>query len=343
MGIGHAQMDVEQAWTGLRHVRQDIVLRDLTISPPLILAPMAGLTHSALRQVIAGFGGAGLLSTEMLSARHLPDENPCVSPCLVRSSLERPLSYQLLVASVADVGAAIEKLHQLRADAVDINMGCPVRSINSYGAGAALMENPGNVRSIILEARRRTSLPLTAKIRLGIELDDAKLKSFCRMLEGEGIDMISIHARLKKESFARRPKWEYISRIKEWINIPVIANGGIFSVQDARDCLVKSGADGLMIGRGAAVKPWLFADIAHEVYERESMRHQVSYPMTYCRYTDLLDAYRPERRLGRLKEFTHYFAANFTFGHQLSCQIQNSKSVTEAREKALSFFQRHCN
>ena len=87
------------------------------------------------------------------------------------------------------------------------------------------------------------------------------------MLEDEGIDMLSVHARLKKESFARRPRWEWIARIKEWLRIPVIANGGIFTVQDAKDCLRVCGADGLMLGRGAVVKPWLFAEIARELYD----------------------------------------------------------------------------
>ncbi len=325
-------------------MRQEITIRGLTINPPLVLAPMAGLTHSAFRQVIMRFGGVGLLSTEMLSARRLPDENPSVSPYLIRSPLEQPLSYQLLIASDSDIPAAIDKLHKLGADAVDVNMGCPVRSINNYGAGAALMENPGNVRSIVSAARKRTSLPLTAKIRLGIELDDIKLKSFCRMLEGEGIDMIYVHARLKKESFARIPKWKYVGRIKEWLGIPVVVNGGIFSVDDARECLRKSGADGIMIGRGAAVKPWLFSEIASEVYERDYRRSEVSLAAMYHQYVEILaKEYRPERRLGRLKEFTHYFAANFKFGHQLNCQVQNSRSLTEARERALLFFRTNCN
>ena len=100
-----------------------------------------------------------------------------------------------------------------------------------------LMEQPEDARRIVVEARKGTRLPLTAKIRLGVELDEQALKDFCTMLEDEGIEMLSVHARLKKESFARRPRWEWIARIKEWLRIPVIANGGIFTVQDAKDCL----------------------------------------------------------------------------------------------------------
>jgi tRNA-dihydrouridine synthase len=156
----------------------------------------------------------------------------------------------------------VDKLHELGADAVDLNMGCPDWSVGRSGAGFALMENPDNACRLVAAARRRTDLPLTAKVRLGVGLDEPRLKEFCTMLEGEGIDMLSVHARLKKEPFARRPRWEWVARVKEWLHIPVIANGGIFTVGDARDCLRVSGADGLMLGRGAVARPWLFAEIA---------------------------------------------------------------------------------
>lgn len=304
---------------------------------------MAGVTHSALRQIICGFGGVGLLSTEMLSSKKLPIENPSVSPYLIRTASERPLSYQLLVAKHTEIAPAIETLHQRNADAVDFNMGCPASAVGRFGAGIRLMEEPNEARCIVAEARKRTTLPLSAKIRLGIAPDTEKLKSFCAMLQDEGIDLLSVHARFKHESFARRPRWEQIAHIKHWVKIPVIANGGIFSVQDAQQCLAMSGADGLMIGRGAAITPWLFARIAREVYGAQTAEPEVFLPTVYADFIDhLTTLFRPEYRLGRLKEFTYYFARNFDFGHHLSSSIQSSASVDEARERAAVFFERHC-
>lgn len=301
---------------------------------------MAGLTHSALRQILSGFGGVGLLSTEMLSAKRLPSESPRVSPYLIRTDLEKPLSYQLLISAADEMAPAIEALHKLKADAIDLNMGCPAPAVGRLGAGIRLMEQPDEVRRMVAEARKLTSLPLSAKIRLGIELDEQKLRDFCTMLEDEGIDMLSVHARLKKESFARRPRWEWIAKIKEWINIPVIANGGVFSVQDAEDCLRVSCADGLMIGRGAVTRPWLFAEIARDVYGCKIEDSAVSLPVVYGNFIDLLnELFRPEHRLGRLKEFTHYFAQNYKFGHLLATRVQSSNSVEEARERAAIFFE----
>jgi len=301
---------------------------------------MAGLTHSALRQIFSGFGGVGLLSTEMLWAKSLPTENSRISPYLIRTALEKPLSYQLLISTDKEMVPAMDALHTLQADAIDLNMGCPDRSVNKSCVGFSLMEQPENARRIVIEARKNTRLPLTAKIRLGVELDEQALKEFCTMLEEEGIDMLSVHARLKKESFARRPRWEWIARIKEWLRIPVIANGGIFTVQDAKDCLRICGADGLMLGRGAIVKPWLFAEIARELYDYTVVGPIVFLPVVYGNFIELISKhFRPERRLGRLKEFTHYFARNYKFGHQLGSSIQSSRSMEEARERAAIFFE----
>ncbi|MGO9687296.1 MAG: tRNA dihydrouridine synthase [Syntrophobacteraceae bacterium] len=323
----------------MQSLMRQIHVRNLQITPPLLLAPMAGLTHSALRQIVFGFGGIGLLSTEMLSAKRLPTESPRVSPFLIRTGSEKPLSYQLLISTTQELAPAIAVLQELKADAIDLNMGCPAPAVGKIGAGIRLMEQPEHVRCLVAEARKLTTLPLTAKIRIGIELDEKKLKTFCTMLEDEGIDMLSIHARLKNESFARRPRWECIAKVKEWLKIPIIANGGIFSVEDAENCLRVTGADGLMLGRGAAIKPWLFAKIARDLFGYEIAEPTVSLPVVYSNYIDLLnELFRPEYRLGRLKEFTHYFARNYQFGHHLASKVQTSDSMDEARERADVFF-----
>jgi tRNA-dihydrouridine synthase len=236
-----------------------------------------------------------------------------------------------------EVGPAIDALHKVNADVIDINMGCPAPTVGKFGAGIKLMAQPDGARSIVREVRKRTELPLTVKIRIGIE-DEAKLRDFCVMLQDEGIDLLSVHARLKHESFARRPRWEQLASFKEWLTIPVIANGGIFSVQDAKDCLAVSGVDGLMLGRGAVIRPWLFAEIAREVCGHDVAEPAVSLPALYHSFIEHLSLFRPQYRLGRLKEFTHYFARNFPFGHQLSSRVQSSASVEEAQERAGQFF-----
>ncbi len=319
----------------------ELKLGDLTISPPLLLAPMVGVSHSALRTIIMELGGVGLLSTEMLGARKLPHSNPLYDPFLIKGDSEHPLSYQMLVASPDDVEAAMTALHRLGADAVDLNLGCPAPTIRLKGAGSKLAEDSVLVREVVAAARRSTTLPLSAKIRLGSELNEDKLRDFCLMLEGEGLDYLTVHGRLQKEPFNRRPRWEWIAKVKEWLTIPVIANGGIFSVEDAQKCLEISGADGLMIGRAAPTTPWLFAEIGHAIYGGPALA-AVNKPALFRRFVAILEERFPAgRHLGRLKEFSHYFSANYPFGHHLAMAVQRSESVAEAMAAAEDFFARH--
>ncbi len=319
-------------------MNKSLSIGELTISPPLALAPMVGLSHSALRTLVLELGGVGLLFTEMLSVTRLPEENAAVSPFLLRYPEEQPLFYQLFVSPGQDVLPAVDRLHQLGAQGVDLNLGCPAPNLRKQGAGCALTNDHEQVRHIVAQLRAATSLPLSAKIRLGASLNEDELLDFCRMLEGEGVDLLSVHGRLHKEKFCRRPRWDWIGKVKAAVNIPVLANGGIFSVEEARRCLDISGADGLMLGRGAVGQPWLLADIAREIYGLPCLASSLSLADIYSRFVHLLERFRPERRLGRLKQFTHYYGRNFTFGHHLAIAVQTSSSVEQAFDRAQQFF-----
>ncbi len=319
--------------------QKELAVGSLTISPPLVLAPMVGLSHSALRSLVLEEGGVGLLFTEMLAARKLPEESPC-SPFLMRTKQEYPLFYQLFLTDEEAIAPAVERLHRLEAQGVDLNLGCPAPQLRRQGAGVFLTSDPDQVCLLLRTLRKCTSLPVSAKIRLGESLDAEKLVDFCRMLEGEGIDLLTVHGRMNGEKFCRRPRWECIAPVKAALNVPVIANGGIFSVEDARKCLHLSGADGLMLGRGAACQPWLFADIARKIYGLTESGSGRDRRGVYFRFCELLqERFAEERRLGRLKQFTHYYAGNFQFGHFLATAVQKSNSLDEALERAADFFQ----
>ena len=320
-------------------IQQAVRIGGLTVTPPLALAPMVGLSHSAMRSLLMEIGGWGLLFTEMLAAKQLPHENAGVSPYLSRGDTERPLFYQVFVSHLQYLEKAVRKLESLSADGIDVNLGCPAPQLRKSGAGGYLAGHPAEVRKIIGTLRKSTGLPLSAKIRLGTELDSGKLIDLCTMLEGEGVDLVSIHARLHREKFCRPPRWEYIGEAKERLTIPVFANGGIFTVADARKCLQVSGADGLMIGRGGMENPWLFGQVASSVYGVTRGGRAYTHEQLYLRFIELLaERFAPERRLGRLKEFTHYFSKAYPFGHYLASQVQMSQTVGEAAERAQEFF-----
>ncbi|MBU1565880.1 MAG: tRNA-dihydrouridine synthase family protein [Proteobacteria bacterium] len=302
---------------------------------------MVGLSHSALRTLVQEEGGVGLLFTEMLAARRLPHDNQYCSPLLIRSADEYPLFYQLVTADTEAIGPATEKLHEFRAQGIDLNLGCPAPLQRKQGAGISLVENKGLMCKVLRRLRACTDLPVSVKIRLGDNLDTVKLRELCRLLENEGVDIITIHARLNGEKFCRKPRWAAIGKIREAVSVLIFVNGGIFSIDDARTSLEQSGADGIMIGRGAVEKPWLCADIARDIYGLSKSCQKKTDSEIYFKFVNLLEQrFTPERRLGRLKQFTTYFAAPFVFGHHFAASIQSSSTIDQAKQRAADFFAR---
>jgi tRNA-dihydrouridine synthase B len=316
-----------------------LFLRGLHISPPIALAPMVGLSHSALRSLVAERGGVGLFFTEMLTARRLPHDNPFCSPLLVKSAVERPLFYQLITAEPAEIRPAVDRIHQLEGQGIDLNLGCPAPMIRKQGAGLALLDDRRRLQAVVSALRKCTELPVSVKIRLGKVGDTKALKNLCLFLEGEGVDLITIHARLDEEKFCRHPRWSTVAEVRPGISVPLLLNGGIFSVEDARRSLAITGAAGLMIGRGAVRCPGLLADIATELFGWTQDEVTPSSKDNFFSFFHLLETrFAPERRLGRLKQFTAYFAEPLFFGHQLSSAVQASKSMAEAGERAELYF-----
>jgi nifR3 family TIM-barrel protein len=317
-----------------------VKIKDLKITPPLALAPMVGLSHSATRSLVMELGGVGLLFTEMLSAKHLPGENEKISPCLIRQAGEYPLFYQVFLNDFSIIPPVVQKLHMLRAQGIDLNFGCPAPQLRRQGAGCYLTKDQESAKRIISTFRKNTELPLSVKIRLGENLDERALISLCKIIEGEGADCLTIHARLNKEKFCRKPRWHWIAKVKSKIGIPVLANGGIFTIDDAAKCMEISGADGLMIGRGAAWRPWIFSDISEQLFGLQKVRQKIKANAIYFRFIEMIiDRFAEEKRLGRLKQFTHYFARTYTFGHHLASAVQTSTSLEQATERAEIFFQ----
>ncbi len=318
----------------------NVVLGEQVIGSPLALAPMVGLSHSALRTLVTEIGGAGLLFTEMLSASRLPGDNPKVSPLLIKCDQERPLFYQLYLAQISVIDAAIEKIEQLGGEGIDLNLGCPAPQLRREGAGVYLSSDHPKLIAILLALRKKTRLPLSVKIRLGESSDKNKFVDYCRMLEDAGVNLITVHARFNTDKFCRKPHWQWVAYAKEAVNIPVFANGGIFSVEDALNCFKVSGADGLMLGRGAVVRPWLFCDIAAALKKGEVEKRVWDRKEIFNRFFELLQLrFEGNRQLGRLKQFTTLYAESFTFGHSLATAVQRSQSMQEAKNKADQFFE----
>ena len=244
---------------------------NISVSPPVVLAPMAGVTNPPFRSICREFG-AGLYVSEMITARPLVDGNPKTELLASFGPDERVRSLQLYGVDPHYVGEAVRVLvAQGRVDHIDMNFGCPVRKVTSKGGGAALPLKPNLLRGIVGAAVRSAgATPITIKFRKGINDDLLTFRETGRIAEGEGCAAIALHARTAAQLYDGEADWTAISQLKETVRtIPVLGNGDIWEAHDALRMMRQTGCDGVVVGRGCLGRPWLFRDLADVFAGRE--------------------------------------------------------------------------
>jgi tRNA-dihydrouridine synthase len=295
---------------------------------------MAGITHSAFRRLVADFGGYGVLYTEMLSPRALLHENLETSPwCKTRPSEGRVI-YQLRLSGPDNVALVVERLRRLNPFGLDVNLGCPAPEIVRNNSGMALFRDRDRAAATIEAIRRAWDGVLTVKCRLGDNTPEWQdyLAGMLTMYRDGGVDAVVLHPRFADERRKRLARTEgYIFALAQ-TDIPVIANGDIGSIEQIQR--IRSACPniaGFMIGRHAVVKPWIFAQIS-------GLTVEIDYAEVWQRFYDyLLEDFPPERAIGRLKEFSGYYARNFFFGHNLHMAVQSATNLTILRSRAMQF------
>ena len=237
----------------------------LDLSPPVLLAPMAGITDRPFRDLVASFG-AGLVVSEMVASHDMLNARPGS-----REKAELGLGHigtavQLAGREPLPMAEAARMVEGQGAQIIDINMGCPAKKVTQGYSGSALMRTPDHALTLIEAVVKAVKIPVTLKTRLG--WDDGLLNApeIALRAEAAGISMITIHGRTRCQFYKGRANWEAIATVKQAVSIPVIANGDIISGATARQALKASGAYGVMIGRGAQGKPWLLAQVANILY-----------------------------------------------------------------------------
>ena len=317
------------------YLRQPLKMGNKSIEKRLILAPLTFLGNIAFRELVSRYGGYGLLYSEMCSAKTVPHENRFISPCFRWRDEERTrLVCQIFGADPLEMADAARRIENEGLFGVDINFGCSNSTICRRHCGAALLKNPDLATTIVAEVRRAVSFPLTVKFRTGWQDDSEIAVQLATRFEDAGADALIFHPRVAPDRRSRPPKWAYIGKVKQAVNIPVFGNGDVFDHDDCRRMIIETGCDGVAIGRMAVARPWIFAELTENLQQNPEMFADAAIQLARLLETH----YDPVAAIKRFKRFAFYFSANFRFGHALYSTILKAVNMNEVVTILKRFF-----
>ncbi|HYL64252.1 MAG TPA: tRNA dihydrouridine synthase DusB [Candidatus Methylomirabilis sp.] len=314
-------------------------IRDLTIRPAAVLAPMAGVTDTLFRRVIRGLGGCGLLMTEFTSSEGIMRSAAKTLRYLYFQEDEHPITAQLFGANPQVMAEAARMVEDLGYDAVDINLGCPAKKVVKCG-GSGLLRDLPLLAEIFRSVRAVVRIPLTIKIRAGWDENSIVAVDVAKMAQDMGVEGVAVHPRTRQQGYTGPADWTIITAVKQAVKIPVIGNGDINAPEDAERMFEQTGCDAVMIGRAAPTNPWIFRQMEqyaacgrYDTPAEDDRRRLLS-----GYYKQISAANLPDG-IGKMKQFACWFTHGVGNGSELRRIVHAARTPSEVVEKVEAFFE----
>lgn len=309
-----------------------LALGPLRVWPPVVLAPMAGVTNYPFRRLCREYG-AGLYVSEMITARGYLLDNR-MTHLLARSGPdERPRSIQVYGSDPIDVGEMVRRLVDEGADHVDLNLGCPVRKVTAAGGGSAIPAKPRLMARLVRAmVQNAGDVPITVKVRKGLDADVLTFADAGRVAEAEGAAAIGLHGRTAADLYSGHADWDAIAELKRAVSIPVLGNGDVWEAWDALRMMRATGCDGVIVGRGCLGRPWLFRELAQvfDGVEPDPPPSLFAIRAIMLRHAQLLmEFFGPDHGLRQMRKWTAWYTKGFRHSAELRGRLQRIRTLDE--------------
>jgi tRNA-dihydrouridine synthase B len=321
---------------------------------PLSLAPMVGLSHVGLRRLVREYmprGSHTIWPTEMLNSRKLPIENFAIVPEVARHDSEDFLVPQILGNEEKPIAASVKRLEDWGAYGIDINMGCPVQKALKHNYGVALMGDPEYAREVVRMTTSNTKLPVSVKLRAGVQKDFSYLKDFVIGLQDSGVSWLCLHPRTSDQQRRGQADWEQILQLKKILNIPLIGNGDIQIATDVHRMMEETGCDLVMSGRALAARPWLMWQVGEDLglpapvgreglsAPRTKEEEGAEYGKSVLRLIEIMrEHFTEEQTLRKLRFHIRTTAVWLFFGQTVVSISTKGKSLSEVEANLREYF-----
>jgi len=309
-------------------------LKRLVVDPPVVLAPMAGVTNYPFRALCRGFG-AGLYVSEMITARGFLNGNALTELLASSQPGEKPRSIQIYGSDPRDLGMMVARLVDEGVDHVDINFGCPVRKVTSHGGGSAIPVKPRLVARLVRAmVRSAGEVPVTIKMRKGIDEELSTYLDAGKVAQEEGASAVGLHARTAAQLYAGEADWDAIADLKSHLAIPVLGNGDVWEPWDALRMLRGTGCDAVIVGRGCLGRPWLFRELAEVFAGREPApppRLGEICAIMLDHGERLVEFFGPRMGILQMRKWTSWYTKGFRGSSQVRANMMQIQSIEDLR------------